>query len=161
MNKELPHTLKITTLWLLLITGVFLAFQAWEHTKKQPRIALHGPQGVTIPRSPDGHFHWPGTVNGLEADFLVDTGATATALPERLARQLGLAPIGRVQSHTAGGVVEGFITVADVQLRGGVSAERLRVTVLPGLEAPLLGMDVLSKLQFRQSAGELHIEAHE
>jgi aspartyl protease family protein len=33
------------------------------------------------------------------------------------------------------------------------------VTVLPQLGAPLLGMDVLSKLHFSQQGGELRIEA--
>ena len=38
-------------------------------------------------------------------------------------------------------------------------AERLVVTVLPGLEAPLLGMDVLSRLQFTQQGGVLRLQA--
>lgn len=42
----------------------------------------------------------------MEADFLVDTGASGTALPEALARQAGLQPEGEVRSHTAGGVVQ-------------------------------------------------------
>jgi len=44
-------------------------------------------------------------------------------------------------------------------LRAGVRAERLRVVVLPQLESPLLGMDVLGKLRFTQSEGVLRLEA--
>jgi aspartyl protease family protein len=106
-----------------------------------------------------GHFHWPGTLNGIAVDFLVDTGATGTAIPQALADRAGLVAEGTMRSSTAGGVVQGSLARADVDLRGGVRAERLRVAVLPRLESPLLGMDVLSKLRFTQSDGVLRLEA--
>jgi aspartyl protease family protein len=55
-------------------------------------------------------------------------------------------------------VVEGRLARADVVLQGGVVAERLRVAVLPRLESPLLGMDVISKLRLTQSDGVLTLE---
>jgi aspartyl protease family protein len=56
-------------------------------------------------------------------------------------------------------VVQGTLARADVVLQGGVRAERLRVAVLPRLESPLLGMDVLSKMRFTQNDGVLRLEA--
>lgn len=50
---------------------------------------------------------------------------------------------------------------ADIALDGGVRADRLTVTVLPDLAAPLLGMDVLGRLHFSQKPGELRIEPKE
>ena len=47
---------------------------------------------------------------------------------------------------------------ADLELRGGVRIERLRIVALPALQAPLLGMDVLGKLHWRQSDGVLSID---
>ena len=91
-------------------------------------------------------------------DFLVDTGATGTAIPESLARSLGLKQLGSVRSQTAGGPVTGTVVVGHLQLQGGVSAERLRMVALPGLAAPLLGMDVLGRLPWRQVDGVLHID---
>ena len=44
-------------------------------------------------------------------------------------------------------------------LRGGPRVEHLRVVVLPRLEAPLLGMDVLSKMRFTQHDGVLRLQA--
>ena len=111
-----------------------------------------------LKRAPDGHFHWPGRVNGMAVDFLVDTGATGTALPLALAQQAGLELEGAVRSSTAGGVVEGRLARADVVLQGGVVAERLRVAVLPRLSSPLLGMDVISRLRLTQSGGVLTLE---
>ena len=56
---------------------------------------------------------------------------------------------------TAGGSVRGEIVRADLVLQGGLRVERLRITALPELSAPLLGMDVLGRLHWRQADGEL------
>ncbi|MES2956797.1 MAG: retropepsin-like aspartic protease [Pseudomonadota bacterium] len=157
---ELPRTLKLVTLWLLLGAVVFVAVQAWLAQQQRSRFSVDGASGaIELRRAADGHFHWPGSVNGIAVDFLVDTGATGTALPQALADRAGLVAEGTLQSSTAGGVVRGTLARADVSLQGGVRAERLRVTVLPRLEAPLLGMDVLSKMRFTQSDGVLRLEA--
>jgi aspartyl protease family protein len=97
-------------------------------------------------------------VNGVPVDFVVDTGATSTALPLALAKRAGLVGEGSMRSDTAGGSVEGRFARADVVLDGGVRAERLRVVVLPQLSVPLLGMDMLSKMRFSQHGGTLRIE---
>jgi aspartyl protease family protein len=152
---ELPHTLKIATVWLLVGLGVFLAFQAHESQQTRTRFHTTG-DVVEIRRGPDGHYHWPGTINGQRVEFLVDTGATGTAVSIGLARQLGLASLGDVQSSTAGGVVTGEVVRADVALQGGVRADGLRVVALPALgDNPLLGMDVLGRLRWQQHDGVL------
>ncbi len=151
---------KLITVWLLIATALFLAVQAMQHRAERARFSFDAASGrIELKRAPDGHFHWPGRVNGVAVDFLVDTGATSTALPLALAQQAGLALDGSVRSSTAGGVVEGRLARADVTLQGGVTAERLRVAVLPRLDAPLLGMDVISKLRLSQSDGVLTLEA--
>jgi aspartyl protease family protein len=63
-----------------------------------------------------------------------------------------------VRSQTAGGAVEGQVVRADLELQGGLRVERLRIVALPALSAPLLGMDVLGKLHWRQSEGLLSID---
>lgn len=153
---ELPHTLKLMTVWLLIGLLIFLGFKAWEREREASRFQLAGGV-VVLTRAPDGHFHWPGRVGAVKVDFLVDTGATSTAIPQALAERAGLQPLGPVRAHTAGGAVNGFAAKADIALEGGVNARRLTVTVLPGLGAPLLGMDVLGRLHFSQKPGELRI----
>lgn len=157
-SKELPHSAKLVTIWLLVTLIVFLGFKAWEHRQQQSQIALHEGR-IVLQRGSDGHFHWRGRINGVEADFLVDTGATGTAIPQALAERAALRAEAPIRSKTAGGMVEGYLARADLELAGGVRAERLPVTVLPELHAPLLGMDVLSKLRFVQQGGQLSIEA--
>jgi aspartyl protease family protein len=90
---------------------------------------------------------------------MIDTGATTTALPRALAAAAGLQTDGAIRSSTAGGEVVGQLARADLTLEGGVRMQRLRVTVLPALEAPLLGMDVLSQLHWSQQGGVLRIES--
>jgi aspartyl protease family protein len=159
-QKELPHTLKLLTIWLLLGLVIFLGIKAWEREREASRFKLAG-EFIVLTRADDGHFHWPGRVAGIEVDFLVDTGATTTALPQSLAERAGLKPLGAVRTQTAGGAVRGFIARADIALDGGVRADKLPVTVLPDLSAPLLGMDVLGRLHFSQRPGELRIEPKE
>jgi aspartyl protease family protein len=152
-------SLKLTTVWLLIGTALFLAVQAMQQQAERSRFSFDAASGrIELKRAPDGHFHWPGRVNGVAVDFLIDTGATSTALPLALAQDAGLTLEGAMRSSTAGGVVEGRVARADITLQGGVAAERLRVAVLPRLDAPLLGMDVISKLRLSQSNGVLTLE---
>ena len=158
MTPDLPRNLKLITLWLLLGVAVFLGIQWWQHREQQTRFQASG-EAVEIRRGPDGHYHWPGRINGRAVDFLVDTGATGTAISAALARELKLEPLGTVQSITAGGTVTAQVVRADIELQGGVSVQRLRVVALPGLGAnPLLGMDVLGKLRWQQRDAVLRIE---
>ena len=154
--KEFPGTLKHITLWAVLGTVVFLAVQAWQARQRQSLFSSQGGV-IELRRSADGHFHWPGSVNGVAVEFLVDTGATRSALPLSLAQAAGLRAEGSVQSATAGGTVQGWSGRGDLQLQGGVRVQRLALTVLPSLSSPLLGMDVLGKLHFSQADGVLRL----
>ena len=113
---------------------------------------------IELRRAPDGHFHWPGRVNGVAVDFLVDTGATSTAVPQALAQRLGLQAQGRITSSTAGGTVTGTVSLADLRLEGGLAVTKLKVVALPALDAPLLGMDVLGRVSWQQGDGVLRID---
>lgn len=155
--NELPHGLKIATVWLLLGLGVFMGVQAWQSHRAATQFVAEGGT-IEIRRARDGHYHWPGSIDGRTVDFLVDTGATRTAIPDALARQLGLPTLGTVNSSTAGGVVTGRIVSGDLVLQGGVRVERLRMVALPDLTVPLLGMDVLGRLRLQQGEGILRIE---
>ena len=154
----MSRNLKFVTVWLLLGTLVFLGFQAIEKNRQRTRFQARG-DVVEIQRGPDGHYHWPGTVNGQAVDFLVDTGATGTALPASLSKALRLEPLGEVRSSTAGGLVTGQLVRADIALAGGVRVDALRVVALPALgEQPLLGMDVLGRLRWHQQGGVLSFD---
>ena len=155
--NDLSRSFKLVTVWLLLGVATFLGVQAWLHQRDRTAFVVDG-SSIEIERGADGHYRWPGRVNGREVEFLIDTGATGTAIPASLARELDLPQRGVVRSHTAGGPVDGVVVLADISLRGGVRADRLRVVALPGLARPLLGMDVLSRLDLVQRGGVLRVE---
>jgi aspartyl protease family protein len=158
MNTELPRTFKLATLWLLFGAALFIGVQWWQHRAQQTRFQANS-EVVEIRRGADGQYHWPGRINGRAVDFLIDTGATGTAISAALARELDLAAIGTVQSSTAGGMVTGRVVRADLELQGGVNVQRLRMVALPGLGAKaLLGMDVLGKLHWQQRDAVLRID---
>ena len=154
---DLPHSLKVATVWLLLGVAVFLGVKAFERRREEARFHFSGGV-VELRRGADGHYHWPGRIGGTQVDFLVDTGATRSALPQTLARELGLEVVGGVQSQTAGGLVSGDLVRADVELSGGVRVESLPMVALAGLQGrPLLGMDILGKLRWQQRDGVLAV----
>lgn len=161
--RELPTTLKIVTFWLVLGTVLFLGFQAWQRHEAKTRFqVVNGPSGqgrqIVIARSPDGHYHWPGKLNGVPVDFLIDTGATGTAISSELAQQATLSLGERFVSQTANGAVEGRKARATLELAGGLRVDNLEVGVLPALgTSPLLGMNVLGRLKIQQEAGKLTI----
>jgi aspartyl protease family protein len=157
-DTDLPRSLKLVTVWLLLGAVVFVGIQWWQHRAQQAQFELRG-DAIELRRGADGHYHWPGRINGRAVDFLVDTGATGTAIPASLAAELKLEPIGTVRSNTAGGVVDGQLVRVDIELQGGIGAQRLPVVALPRLgQTPLLGMDILGKLHLQQRGTVLRIE---
>ncbi|HEY2190085.1 MAG TPA: retropepsin-like aspartic protease [Caldimonas sp.] len=157
MTAELPQPLKFATVWLVLGATVFLGWQWREH--EALKTAFTSSDGIVeIRRGDDGHYHWPGRLNGVAVDFLVDTGASGVAIPTALADRLRLVAEGTVRSSTAGGSVTGRVVRGDLELDGGVRAERLRMVALPNLDRPLLGMDVLGRLHWQQRDGVLQVD---
>ena len=158
MTRELPQSLKFATVWLVLGAIVFVGYQWQRHEALKATFTTTAAGVVEIRRGDDGHYHWPGRLNGVSVDFLVDTGASGVAIPTRLADQLGLASEGTVRSSTAGGSVVGRVVRGDLVLDGGVRADRLRMVALPNLGSPLLGMDVLGRLHWQQRDGVLRVD---
>ena len=159
MSDELPRTLKFATIWLVLGAVVFLGYQWRSHEAGKTSFATAGGV-VEIRRGADGHYHWPGKIDGRQVDFLIDTGATGTAMSQSMASDLDLKVLGQMRSHTAGGTVDGTVVQADVSLQGGVQIERMHIAALRGLDdnQPLLGMDVLGKLRWQQHQGVMTID---
>ena len=88
MSDDLPRTLKFATIWLLLGAVVFVGYEWRRHESMKASFSVAGGV-VEIKRADDGHYHWPGTLNGTSVDFLVDTGASGVAIPGELAKGFG------------------------------------------------------------------------
>jgi aspartyl protease family protein len=103
-----------------------------------------------IAMAPDGHFWLRAQVNGQPASFLVDTGATLTAVSQRLADTAGLKPRRGglpVTINTANGAVSAQLSTIGEMRFGNVAARGLDVVIAPTLgETNVVGMNLLSRL---------------
>ena len=100
--------------------------------------------------APDGHFWITAAVNGEEAQFLVDTGATLTAVSADLAARAGLEPRPSaipVRIVTANGPVAADLTSIDSLRFGNIAASEIDAVIAPSLgRTNVLGMNFLSRL---------------
>ena len=114
-----------------------------------PKQEVSGDE-TRIPLSNDGHFWISATVNGTPARFMVDTGATLTALSPGTAEATGAQSgmLGRtVMLRTANGTVEADLVTLEELRFGNVVARDLDAVVAPGLgETNVVGMNLLSRL---------------
>lgn len=98
----------------------------------------------------DGHFWLRANINGVEAPFLVDTGATLTAVSAPLAKKAGLEPRQGglpVRVVTANGTVTAELTTIEAMRFGNVDASGIDAVIAPNLQGTnVIGMNVLSRL---------------
>lgn len=108
-------------------------------------------EAITLQRNAAGHFVATGRLNGLPVPMLLDTGATYVAVPEALARRLGLARQGEAWFSTANGRVRGALTTLETVSLGGFTARDVRGSIGPGLadDMVLLGMSFLGRFDIQ------------
>lgn len=138
----------------LLLTIVHVARLTTGNDLALPQIGLPE-QRVTggetrIAMSNDGHFWLQAKVNGRPYRFLVDTGATLTALSESTATeaQVPIQPLRQsVMMKTANGTIRAELARIDEMRFGNVVARDLDAVIAPGLgETNVIGMNLLSRL---------------
>jgi aspartyl protease family protein len=103
-----------------------------------------------IQMSNDGHFWLRASINGEPRRFLIDTGATLTALSESTAEaaQVEVQPLREsVLMRTANGTVQAELARVDELRFGNIVARDLDAVIAPGLgETNIIGMNLLSRL---------------
>lgn len=124
---------KMIAAWagIFAIAFVIMSFRpemsmAWERIKGEltgaPRQSSDG-QGIRLVRQDDGHFWLRATLNGVPADFMVDSGASTTAIGAALAKATKVELDGRTTDlETANGTIKaqlgkvGAFRVGDFQI---------------------------------------------
>lgn len=112
-----------------------------------------GPQSVTLAVGPGGHFFAEGQINGGAIRFVVDTGATAIAIPAADANRLRIDYRSgrRGMTQTAGGPTPAYlVTLASVRV-GGIELQNVEAIVIEqGLNVALLGNTFLNRTEMRR-----------
>jgi aspartyl protease family protein len=113
---------------------------------------------VELRASRNGHFHVDAWVDGVKVRFLIDTGATTTALSaddaQRLGFDLAALDYDRVVSTANGQAMVARVRLDGVDV-GGIQARDVLATVhREGLDQSLLGMNFLDRLSGFERAGD-------
>ncbi len=144
----------------LLVLGMFyFYFDSSLEARDNPNRQLQVAPGseLVLKRSRDGHYVFPGTINGRPVSFLLDTGATLVSVPARLADELGLEAGPPMQAVTANGTVTTRATRVDALAFGPFEVRGVPASLNPGMagDQVLLGMSVLKHLEFTQRGDTL------
>jgi aspartyl protease family protein len=112
-----------------------------------------GTQKATLSAGAGGHFFADGQINGGAIRFVVDTGATAVAIPASDANRLRIdyQKGQRVATNTANGTAPAFlVTLASVRV-GEIELQNVEALVIEqGLGAALLGNSFLNRTDMRR-----------
>ena len=142
-----------------LLGGLYLLFSMLENgSSTVSSVDSSGSVMVVLEQDRNGHYLAEGQINGRSVTFLVDTGATDVALPESMARALGLEFGPRVKVMTAAGPANAWVTLLDEVTIGGLRRENVRATITDGeFNGILLGMSFLRHYSLQQQDGKLMI----
>jgi len=164
------HSVRRTGFFMFVITfvGVIALFTWLSSDYLERRFnpnqgvegrSVDGSHEITLQANRNGHYVVQGLINQEEVTFFVDTGATTVSIPAVIADRLNLARGMSVQSQTAAGVIENFMTRLDSVALGPIVLRNVRATINPhsSSEYILLGMSFLGSLELVQKDRELLI----
>lgn len=161
LARRLPvgQTVRMLLIWAGIFAGLYVLFlfrgegQAiWNRITAD--ISGSGGEAVgstmRIQQRGDGHFYVAATINGVESEMLVDSGATVTTISARTAEAAGISPDAGpdILVMTANGLTKQK-TGAASELRVGTIVQRgarLHIDINGG-DTEVLGMNFLSKLK--------------
>jgi aspartyl protease family protein len=125
--------------------------------KANPHDLITG--GIILRADAAGHFRGTALINGYSMPFVIDTGATHTIIPAKLAAASGL-PVGRtIQTETAGGKVFDQLTHIDSLKIGTAEISNLNASINQHLDEVLIGMSTLRYFHITQDINTLTLVA--
>lgn len=144
---------------LLLATYFFGKWEDRQANPNQQPQSVHGDDyiEVRLASGRGGHYLLDGQINGDTVTFLLDTGASAVAIPAGLADELGLKRGAPITLSTANGQSTGYRTRLGSLKLGDIQLHDVAALIAPGMDGDevLLGMSALKQLEFTQKGGTL------
>ncbi len=155
--------------WVLILGILSAYFSGWLGEQRNPNqsvqtiVTAGGAREVVLKQNRYGHYVASGHINGVEATFLLDTGATDISVPADLAREAGLEAGPAAAAQTAAGVITTRMTRIDRVELGGIVLNDVRAHINPHMRGNevLLGMSFLRQLEFSQRGEELTLRQRE
>ncbi|MHB8951059.1 MAG: retropepsin-like aspartic protease family protein [Rhodoferax sp.] len=138
------------------VMGLLYVMMTHYLKPKQAQVMSNG--DLVINRSRDGHFYTTGSINGREAKFMVDTGASLVSVSENFAQKALIHGGVPATFKTANGDRPGRIVEGVAVSVGPVSVTNVKVGV--GLsggheDEGLLGQSFLSKFDITMSKNQM------
>ena len=157
VSRRLPmgRTLKMAAAWVAIFAIIFAIFafrsefMAIGSRLKAEAIGtpIQAGEELRIPMADDGHFWVEASINGREAPFLVDSGASVTTISRDTANQAGIETGMRVALvETANGTVEMRKARAESFSVGAIQRSDFAIQVNDHDDGNVLGMNFLSSL---------------
>jgi len=142
-----------------LLGGLYVLFSTLgQNSPTVISVDAGGAAMIVLEQDRNGHYQVEGKINRQSVDFLVDTGATDVAVPESMARALGLEFGPRIQVTAAAGPSQAWMTRLNEVSVGGIRRRNVRATITSGnFDGVLLGMSFLRHYSLRQQDGKLVI----
>ena len=166
--RRLPtgKTLKMALAWVAIFGGAYVltlfrgeGVEIWSRIKTDVSGGQSPSSGTTvrITARDDGHFYASGRVNGHPITFLIDSGATTTAMSTTVANASGVTDDGMppIPLSTANGMT--FAKTARIERLeiGSIVQVNARTTISDSLgDTNLLGMSFLNQLKSWRVEGD-------
>jgi aspartyl protease family protein len=169
--RRLPmkQYLKMILAWVAIFAAVFVVMSfrpefemVWNRVTGEltgaPRQSVEGDE-IRLVRQDDGHFWLRAELNGHQADLMVDSGASLTAINGKTARgaELVLGPADEaIELNTANGIIKARTAKVASMAVGDFAIEQHDVVVADGFgDTNVVGMNFLDDFESWNVTGDV------
>lgn len=143
-----------------VVAGLTIGF-LWPTPQRSKAATADAGTEVVIERNSDHHYYTDAEVNGHTVHFMIDTGASATALTEADAQAIGI-NVDPSKYEVIGDGASGMVRGQYVQLKSidvnGIRQQDGQAVVVQGSSISLLGQPFLEKVdEIVISHGEMRL----
>jgi aspartyl protease family protein len=150
--------------WLLIMAAAALWYHEWSEQQYNPNRKVSGNSNNTsttikLTANKQHQYVAKGRIGNITGVFIVDTGATAVVVPQRLAKEANLQPGAPAKAMTANGLITVYNTIIPVMNIGPLVIRNVEANINPASQGSgiLLGMSALKDMEILHSNGVLTI----